>query len=254
MRTVNRRRFMVGCSAAIAAMAGARLSHIAFGSPELEPFQDILLIIFLRGGMDGLNVVPIIAGPDRGIYEANRAEIAIPTSGNNAAINLDDQFGLHAGMAPLYELYQDGKFAIIHGAGMKSGTRSHFDAMQYMELGTPDQKSSHTGWLIRYLNTAGNLGEGVIMPALSVGNQQPTSLAGSGEAIGMTSPKDFAFGGHGKYEDWQRLAMRSIYTGDSWLHQSGLQTLDAIDLLEFSDPGDYRPSRSKFQVLRENSG
>ena len=79
------------------------------------------------------------------------------------------------------------------------------------------------------------------MPAMSVGNMQPSSLAGSREAIGMTSPSDFRFGGHWRYADWQRQAVRDMYQGSSWLHQAGIQTLDAIDVVEWSDPGDYEP-------------
>ncbi len=241
MPKVTRRGFMVGCSAAIAAMAGSRLSYVAFGSPEAEPNQDILLVIFLRGGLDGLNVVPVIAGTDRGVYESSRSNIAIPTTGDYAALNLDGQFGLHRGAEALHELYQQNTLAIVHAAGLTSDTRSHFDAMEYMELGTPDNKSSHTGWLTRHLNTAGNLGSEVIMPALSVGSLSPTSLAGSREAIGMTNPNDFSFGGHWQYENWQRLAMREMYAGSSWIHSAGIQTLDAIDILEASNPGNYTP-------------
>jgi len=242
MPNLNRRNFMVGCSAAIATMAlGGRLSYVAFGSPEQEPDQEILLVIFLRGGTDGLNVVPPIAGADRGIYEANRERIAVPVTGENAAINLDDQFGLHPGAAPLFDLFQSQKLAIVHAAGLTSGTRSHFDAMEYMELGTPDSKTIGTGWLTRHLETAGSIPDDVIAPALAVGNLQPTSLAGSREAVGMTSPKDFSFNGHWRYGDLQRVAMRAMYTGNSWLHEAGIQTLDAIDILEFSDPGDYTP-------------
>ena len=64
--TFSRRNFMVGCSAAIAALAGGRLTNLAFGSPDDEPNQEILLSVFLRGGVEGLNLVAPIAGPDRG--------------------------------------------------------------------------------------------------------------------------------------------------------------------------------------------
>lgn len=242
MPSVNRRNFLVGCSTAIATMAlGGRLSYVAFGSAEEEPNQEVLLVIFLRGGLDGMNVVFPIAGADRGYYETNRAEIAVPTAGEQAAINLNDQFGLHPGAAPLYELYQDKKLAIIHAAGLTSGTRSHFDAQEFMERGTPDDKTTTSGWLTRHMQTAGSLPADIIVPAVAVGNLQPSSLLGSQEAVGMTSPDDFSFNGNWKYESWQRLAMRDMYGGNSWLHNAGMQTLDAIDILEYSDPGEYTP-------------
>ncbi|MEM7128322.1 MAG: DUF1501 domain-containing protein [Chloroflexota bacterium] len=241
MATFSRRGFVVGCSSAIAAMAGARLSYVAFGSPEQEPNQEVLLVVFLRGGIDGLNVVPVLGGVDRGIYEQQRENIQIPVTGDNAALQLDDRFGLHPAAAPLFELYQDKKFAVIHAAGLPSDTRSHFDAMKEMELGTPGYKNSHTGWLARHIQSA-NLTGGAVASAVSVGNLQPTSLAGSLDAIGMTSPNDFGFGGNWRYEDAQRSALRKMYGRDSWIHAAGTQTLDAIDLLELGNPGRYEPA------------
>ncbi len=241
-KSITRRGFLVGCSTAIAAMAGARLSYVAFGSPEGEPNQEVLLVVFLRGGMDGLSVVMPIAGNDRGYYEANRSELAVPVSGDNAALRLDDFFGLHPAAAPLYDLYQDGKAAVIHAAGLTSDTRSHFDAMQFMELGTPGSKSATTGWLTRHLQSSPSLPGEIIMPAMAVGNLQPTSLQGSREAIGMTSADSFDFGGHWRYESWHRQALREMYqAGGSWLHQAGVQTLNAVDVIEFSNPGSYTP-------------
>ena len=237
MFKTTRRGFMIGCSAAIASMAGG-LSFTAFGAAEAEPNQDILVTVFLRGGMDGLNVVPPKGGSDRGFYEERRPNIQIPTA---SLLSLDDRFGLHPAAAALHELYQDKRMAVVHAAGLTSDTRSHFDAMQYMELGTPDTKSSTSGWLTRHLATAGNLPEKVIMPAMSAGNLSPTSLAGSREAIGMRSPDDFSLHGHWYYGDWQRQALRQMYNGDSWLHEAGIQTLNALDVIEWSNPGTYVP-------------
>lgn len=241
MFQTSRRGFMVGCSAAIAAMAGGRLGYVAFGSPLQEPNQEIVLVVFLRGGMDGLSAVFPLAGADRGYYENNRASIAIPVSGNNAALPLDDFFGIHSAAAPLYGLYQDKKLAVIHAAGLTSDTRSHFDAMKYIELGTPGSKSATNGWLTRHLQSAPNLASNLIMPALAVGSLSPTSLAGSAEAIGMSSPNSFTFGGNWRYTEAQHQAVRNMYAGDSWLHNAGLQTLDALDVVEYGNPGNYTP-------------
>lgn len=236
----TRRGFMVGCSAAIASFAGG-LSYTAFGSTAAEPNQEIALVVFLRGGMDGLNFAPPIAGPDRGHYEAKRKEIAVPVTGANAALPLNDLIGLHPAAAPLFDLYQAKHLAVVHAAGLTSDTRSHFDAMQYMELGTPGNKSSTTGWLTRHLLTAGNLPPEIIMPAMATGSLQPTSLLGSRESIGMNSPDDFNFNGNWRYGDWQRASLRTMYAGASWLHQAGLQTLNAIDVVEQAAPDSYTP-------------
>lgn len=239
---LSRRGFMVGCSSAIAAMAGSRLSHVAFGSPEREPTGDILLTIFLNGGIDGLNVVPVIGGDDRGHYEAARQNIAIPVTGDNAALPLEGIFGLHPAAAPLHELFQDNNLAIVHATGLPSDTRSHFDARKEMELGTPGYKTGSSGWLARLLQSATSIPENATLPALAVGSLQPASLSGSTEAIGINSPKDFSFSGHWRHERNQRAALRKIYSGNSWIDLAGTATLDAVDVLELGDPGDYQPS------------
>ena len=236
----TRRGFMVGCSSAIAAFAGG-LSYTAFGSPSDEPNHDIMLVVFLRGGMDGLNVVAPLDGPDRGYYMANRERLAIPTSGENSLLRLDDRFGLHPKAGPLLDLYQSNKLAIVHAAGLTSDTRSHFDAMQYMELGTPGVKSTTKGWLTRHMETMASLPDEVIIPVMATGNLQPTSLQGNRETIGLTSPDDFAFSGNWRYRDLQRQALRQLYQGDSWLHAAGVQTLNAVDVVEYANPGDYTP-------------
>jgi uncharacterized protein (DUF1501 family) len=240
MFKTTRRGFMVGCSAAIATWTSG-LSFTAFGSSEAEPNQEIVVVVYLRGGMDGINVVPPLTDGDRSQYESKRSEIAVPVTGTNAALPLDGRFGLHPGAAPLLGLFQAKKLAIVHAAGLTSDTRSHFDAMQFMELGTPDSRTIGTGWLTRHLESATNLPAQIIMPAVAVGNQQPTSLAGSRDTIGMTDPDDFTLGGHWFYEDSQRIALRKMYSGDTWLHRAGIQTLDAVDVVEYANPGTYVP-------------
>ena len=97
----SRRGFLVGCSAAIATWASG-LSFTAFGSAGTEPNQEILVVVFLRGGVDGLNIVLPIAGEDRAYYEARRPRLAVPVTGANAALPLDERLGLHPGATALY--------------------------------------------------------------------------------------------------------------------------------------------------------
>jgi uncharacterized protein (DUF1501 family) len=248
----TRRGFITGCSAAVAAFAGANFNTVAFGDPEGNN-QEILVSVFLRGGMDALNLVMPIGGADRGHYETARPEIMIPLAGPNAALPLSGGLGIHAGVdtidgsnpAPstLYDLYQDNKLALVVASGMHEDNRSHFDSMNFMELGTPGDLTTPTGWLTRHLATAGNLPPEIIMPALAVGNLQQASLRGSTEAINMTSPDSFSLEvGPWQWRDAQRTALRSLYTGNSWLHQSGYDTLDAIDIIELNSTGGYTPS------------
>ncbi len=239
----TRRQFLQGCSAAIAAMAGSRLSNLAFADPSspLAENSDILICVFLRGGWDALNVIPPIDGPDRGLYESARANLKIATSGQNSALKLDDRFGFHPALAPLHELYKAKHLAVVHATGLTADTRSHFDAMQFMELGTPGAKASTTGWITRHLNTIG-IGSALI-PALAAGNGQPISLSGLTNAAAMSNPSSFKLAGHWKYIEQQQAALRQMYGGsNSWIHVAGLNTLNAIDTVEQASSGNYAPA------------
>ena len=241
---LSRREFLVGCSSAIAALAGARLTQLAFASSTESTVEDheILLVIFLRGGWDVLNVVPPIAGDDRGYYEEARGELKIPTTGEGAALDLDGQFGLHPSMGALYDLFNNRDLAIVNAVGLTNGTRSHFDAMQYLESGTPDTKTTTTGWITRHMASAPNLPATIFMPTLAAGSSQPASLLGDNNTVVMNSPGDVSLSGSSNYLDAQRVALRHMYDGNTWLYQAGTQTLNAVDLIETVDPGDYIPS------------
>ena len=240
----TRRRFVQGCSAAIAGMAGARFTNLVFGAPGDANNEEILVVVFLRGGMDGLNMVMPIAGVDRGYYEAARPDLKVPASGAGSALSLSSQFGLHPAAAPLHSLYQDGKMAVVLAAGLDEANRSHFDAQEYIERGTPGDRTTATGWLARHFASAGNLPEEIVMPSLSVGNTQATSLFGDRDNINLTDPDRFNLQiGPWGWRDAQRLALRHLYTGDdTWLHVSGLQALDAMDIIELNTSGSYTPA------------
>ena len=112
-----------------------------------------------------------------------------------------------------------------------------------MELGTPGVLSTPTGWLTRHLQSASNLPSEILMPALAVGNLQQVSLQGSTEAVNMTSPSSFSLNvGPSDWRAAQRIALRNLYDADTWLHESGAQTLDAIDLIELNSSGNYEPA------------
>ncbi|MBI4928427.1 MAG: DUF1501 domain-containing protein [Anaerolineae bacterium] len=250
-KTISRRSFLVGCAGAIAALAGSRLTSLAFYDPSAEPAIPVpnainsaerLIVVFLRGGWDALNVVPPIAGEDRGHYESARPRLKIPVSGAGAAINLNGQFGLHPAMAPLFPFYQAKKLALIHAVGLQYDTRSHFDAMQYIELGTPGLKTAGTGWITRHLQTASNLPGTLLFPALSAGGSQASSLLGYNDAVAMNNPNSFRLNGHWQYEDEQRAALRDLYTGDIWLQTAGTEALNMIDTIESTNPGNYIPA------------
>jgi uncharacterized protein (DUF1501 family) len=225
-------------------MAGTRFTGLAFAAPGGNFNDEILVHVFLRGGMDGLNVVMPMSGSDRGFYEAARPDLRVPTSGADGAVSLASGFGLHPSAAQwLHPLYQDGKLAVVVAAGLDEANRSHFDAQEYMDRGTPGNRTTSTGWLARHLASADNLPEEIVMPSLSVGSTQATSLLGDHDTINLSDPDGFNLDiGPWAWRDAQRRSLRTFYSSDStWLHTSGLQALDAMDLIELNASGSYTP-------------
>lgn len=241
----TRRGFIMGCSAAVAGMAGTRFTKLAFGASGGSFNDEILVVVFLRGGMDGLNVVMPLSGVDRGYYEAARPDLKVPKTGIDAALPLGGNFGLHPSAAQwLQPLHQDGKLAVVLAAGLDEANRSHFDAQEYMDRGTPGDRTTSTGWLARHLASAGNLPDEIVMPSLSVGSTQATSFLGDNDTINLSDPDSFNLEvGPWGWRDAQRRALRAFYSSDgTWLHTSGLQALDAMDLVELNTSGSYTPA------------
>ena len=240
--SINRREFLVGCSAAVAAMAGAQLRRLAFAAPPLQGKDDpILVVIFLRGGWDALNVVAPLDGPDREIYERARPTLRLPLRGKNKLLPLNELFGLNAACKGLHEIYRQGDLAFVHAAGMPADTRSHFDAMDYMELGTPDQKSIGSGWLQRYISELASGAPGGLLPVIAT-EGQPLSLLGIRQAVVVRDPAEFGLWDNGTTYTAQMKALRLLHRGDHLLNQAGWRTLDAIEAVESMQARAYTPA------------
>ncbi len=247
MPRITRRNFLTGCSAAIAAMAGARITRLAFADSEsaggrapVGGADRVLIVLSLRGGWDALNVVTPI-GDDRKPYVRARPTLALPERGENAPLPLDDRFGLHPSLAPLHELYKDGVFGIVHATGLAHETRSHFDAMEYMELGTPGLKTTREGWIARHLLATGVRDDALLAPALAIG-AAPTSLREAPQTVAVENLDDFKLWGDESFFDEQRRVLRRLYTGETWAHAAGAQTLRALDGMGRILEGDYQPA------------
>src|SRR6202007_2600804 len=148
------------------------------------------IVLFQRGAADGLNIVVPFAEPD---YYRMRPTIAIPQprrGGGDAAIDLDGFFGLHPSLAPLEPLFHKSQLAIVHAAGSPDPTRSHFDAQDYMESGTPGVKSTEDGWLNR---AVAGLTEPQTspFPAVAMGAALPRMLRGSTAGIAIPDLRQF---------------------------------------------------------------
>ena len=203
----------------------------------------ILIVLFQRGAADALNMV-VPHGDSE--YYALRPTIAIPRPGARAeaALDLDGFFGLHPALAPLRPFWERGMLAPVHAVGSPSATRSHFDAQDYMESGTPDVKSTADGWLNRYLATRGTCAECDAKPskafrAVAMTEQTPRILAGPAPVIAMSSLDDFTIRATGS--DVERL--EALYrTGSAdIIHGAGAETFDAMKMLRAANPRRYRP-------------
>jgi uncharacterized protein (DUF1501 family) len=140
--------------------------------------QGRLVVILLRGAVDGLNVVVPYADPG---YAAARPTIALARPGaEGGVLDLDGRFGLHPALAPLLPLWQQRRLAFVHAAGSPDTTRSHFDAQDYMESATPGRKSTPDGWLNRLLGAlpADGIERAAPTRAVSVGPVLPRICAG----------------------------------------------------------------------------
>ena len=199
--------------------------------------RDLLVHVFLRGGADGLNIVLPISGDDRAIYEAARPGLKIPISGEKAALKLDDRFGLHPSGKPFFDLFQSQKLAVIHASGLTSDTRSHFDAQAYMELGTPKNKGTSSGWMTRYLHNVVPTDARDSFTAVTIGNLPPTSLLAFEQAAVINQLNGFNLGGPGKERGDEFKALHRMYAAagaapGAWISEYGEEALDAIHRIE----------------------
>ena len=200
-----------------------------------------LVVVFQRGACDGLNTVVPYA---ESAYRQLRPTIAIPApraGSADAALDLDGHFGLHPSLAPLLGPFQDGTLAAVHAVGSPDSTRSHFDAQDFMESGTPGRKSTDDGWMNRHLQCAPDASASPFR-AVSLTPTLPRSLAGRAPAVAMTSIERFDLrpaGGaavaHG-FEDMYAGAVQDV------LHGTGQETFEAIQFLKKAAPGRYTPA------------
>lgn len=238
----SRRDFLIGCSTAIAAMAGGKIGGLVFAAPGDTTPRDTLVVVFLRGGCDGLSLV---APTDDSYFQAARAGLwgdsdpNHPRFGGLLGNTLSGvPFRLHPKAAALKEIYDSGEMAIVHACGLNNGTRSHFDAMDYMERGTPNNKNTATGWMTRHLQSIDATG---LLPAVAAGSTIPAALLGSADAAAMMGVKDFKINGHWKYGPQQQAILRNHYNGGTPLHQAGAETLDTVNAIKSKNPGTYVP-------------
>ena len=203
--------------------------------------RKILVCIFQRGAVDGLNV--LVPFTERAYYNL-RPRIALPQPGSRegAALDLDGHFGLHPAMAPFKDLYDRGLLAAVQAVGSPSATRSHFDAQRFMETAVPDVKSVDDGWLNRALSASSCCDpEGhEFLRAVALSERLPVSLKGSEPALAISSLESFMAGPPSGLESFQALYGNG--SADQILGSAGRDAAEAIKLLHHNDPRTYEPA------------
>ncbi|MFN8535595.1 MAG: DUF1501 domain-containing protein [Dehalococcoidia bacterium] len=243
---ISRRGFLLGCGAA--ALSGARISQIAFAADGPAAGADILVTVFLRGGIDGLNFLTPHGDPD---YAINRPSIRIAQPGRTrGALDLDGMFGLHPAAAPLLPLWQGKQLALVCAVGQPEATKSHFEAMALMERGVPRTQSATTGWITRHLQTA-NPARTDGLPAIATQANVPAALLGAPSVAAVPSFDGFDYAGHWDQIDFQRITMRELYAGNHWVQTAGSQAFDIVDRVAASNPGKYQPANGAVYPANE---
>lgn len=218
------------------------MPRLAFAPQQTAPRGDTLLVVFLRGAADALNMI-VPHGDDE--YYRLRPTLGIPRPDDNCAtksnrtLDLDGFFGLHPSLAPLQTAWQEGHLAAVHACGAPDESRSHFKAMELMERGVEDERGPASGWIGRHLASL-DTGNPSPLRAIGLGDNVPRSLRGSVPVTALRSIADFHLGG-----DLQAARMRAllsgIYAGEDELSLVGEETLEIVDTLTALDPDAYTP-------------
>ena len=222
------------------------LAKAAGSNKLLGPYKKnkILVFIFQRGAMDGLMAVT----PFTDTYlKAARPTLfmdAAKSATGKSLIDLDGRFGLHPSMAAFENLFKEKRLAIVHGMGSPNNSRSHFDAQDYMESGTPFNKGTASGWLNR---AAGLLGhDATPFRAVSLTSSMPRSFYGDNETIAISNLKDFAIQlkGNSAGANFAAKSFEDLYdqTSSSLLNKTGKESFDAVKLLQKTDVKNYQPA------------
>ncbi len=217
------------------------LTRAAYAAEGAMRRRKTVVTIFQRGACDGLNtVVPY----GEKAYYALRPSIAVPAprgGGKDAALDLDGFFGLHPALQPLLPLWQERSLAIVHAVGSPDATRSHFDAQDFMESGTPGRKATEDGWMNRHLQTTPDP-QATPFRAVSMTPTLPRSLAGRAPAVAMSSIREFGLrpaAGAQVARGFEEMYGGAVH---DTLHGTGREAFEAIEFLKKTDPSRYQPA------------
>ncbi len=237
---MNRRVFLKNGAFALLSL-GFAPSFLARTAKAAGARGKVLVAIFQRGAVDGLNVVVPFGET---AYYAARPTIAIPQPGrgDEAGLDLDGFFALHPRLAPLKPLYDGGHLALVHAVGSPDSTRSHFDAQDFMETATPGVKNTQDGWLNRCLRVE-RRDDPTPFRAVALSPQLPRSLQGTAPALALNQIAQFGIRA-GRMGPGTAQALEAEYgmAADRILGGTGREAFDAIRMLRAADPQRYQPA------------
>ena len=223
------------------------MPRLAFAPKNTAPRGDTLVVIFLRGAADVLNMV-VPHGEDA--YYLLRPTLGIPRPDDHGkkkeerVLDLDGFFGFHPSMNSLLDAWASKQLAIVHACGAPDESRSHFKAMELMERGVDDERGPASGWIGRHLATL-DTGNSSPLRAVGMGTRPQRSLSGSVPVSALRSITDFHLGGDERALQQMRAALNVVYEDDVL----GQDTLSIMDTLQQLDPNNYHP----FDKLRAAS-
>lgn len=227
---MKRRQFLMGCSAGAALLASSQWQSLAYISEKTVSAEaPIFVLLFLRGGCDGLSLVAPVNDPN--YIDARSIYLRVTDSSDNKGYSLQHSmagldFRFHSKAGALKELYDSNQLAILQACGLTNGTRSHFDAMDMMEKGIDNKKSTGEGWLARFLST---LSQADPLSAVASGNDLPVSLFGSNQAVSLNEVNEFNVPG-----DAPRFLslLKNMYQGDTILDKTAQKTIETIKYVQ----------------------
>lgn len=218
--------------------------------PTLSRKNKVLVCIYQRGAMDGLMAVTPFT--DEALKKMRPDLFLSPTtSSKKALIDLDGTFGLHPSMSSFEPLFKQKQLAIVHGVGSPFNTRSHFDAQDYMESGTPGDKTTHDGWLNRLLGATQN--NNSPFQAVSITNNLPKSFLGNNPALAISNLKDFAIQvkRNPAAVNTSSKSFEDLYdhTSSQLLNKAGKESFEAMKILDEKNVQNYKPANAAMYPL-----
>lgn len=242
---LTRRNFMkaTGIAAGVALLP-TWMPRLAFAQPYDDPAGDVLISIFLRGGADSLNM--IVPYAEDAYYDA-RPQLAIARPDANVdgkAIDLDGFFGIHPALEPLLPLLNGGEMMAVHATGAPHETRSHFEAMDFMERGEMNEYNLTSGWIGRHLASLAPENPSPVR-GIGWGTALQASLVGAPSTVAMQSIIDYHLDGDEQLAIQMMQSLQSLYALESESMLAAAQsTQAAIDFVQGVGYEDYQPQHS----------